>query len=191
MAVIRHYASILFGVLGAVLISQLPGFTLQYMHNLNGRLDEIRPIIQEFEADLVPYNYTVETALEECQISEGLLDALCDSFAEIAMRYDILLAHYEMLQAQTDYQRPIVLASGTAHRDIVESVVEEFTPAVPVDHSGLVFAGVGFVTSWVLFHITWWLFCLPFQQRRRRHQQRPTEKQKQFAHDHLHDVNFL
>ena len=119
MAVIRHYASILFGVLGALLISQLPGFTLQYMHNLNGRLDEIRPIIQEFEADLVPYNYTVETALEECQISEGLLDALCDSFAEIAMRYDILLAHYEMLQAQTDYQRPIVLASGTAHRDIV------------------------------------------------------------------------
>ena len=94
MAVIRHYASILFGVLGALLISQLPGFTLQYMHNLNGRVDEIRPIIQEFEADLVPYNYTVETALGECQTSEGLLDALCDSFAEIAMRYDILLAHY-------------------------------------------------------------------------------------------------
>jgi hypothetical protein len=192
MAVIRHYASILAGVLGAVVISQLPSFTLQYMHNLNGRLDEIRPIVQEFAADLVPYNYTVATALAECQISDGLLDVLCDSFAEIVVRYDMLFAHYEMLQAQTDYRRPLVLATGTAHRDIVESVMEEFQPAVPVDDAGLVFAGVGFVASWVLFHITWWLLCLPCRQRQRqrRHQQR-TEKEKQFVHEHIHDGNFL
>jgi len=190
--VIDHYLSIIAGVVGAVVVSQLPGFTLQYMHNLNGRLDELTPIVEEFKADLLQYNYTVEAALQECEISDGLLDALCESFEEIVIRYEILIFHYETLAAESDYSRPFVLA-GTAHMDILESVMEEFKPAVPVDDSGLIYAGVGFLSFWIAFHVLLWLLCLPCRRSRgtRSRETKQIAKEQQLPQHRRYDANFL
>jgi hypothetical protein len=195
--VLAHYFSIVVGILGGALTSQFPGFTLQYMQNLNGRIDELEPIVQEFKADLIQYNYTVDSVLDECDdngaVDHGLLSALCDSFLDVVVRYDTLQEHYDTLTAQSDYKRPFVLAK-TAHEDIVQSVMKEFKPAVPVDESGLVFAAVGVVLFWILFHVLLGILCLPCRQgKSRRAERRRKEKEQHLAQQQhrIYDAHVL
>ena len=157
-----RYLALLCGIAGAIVTSQLPGFTLQYMQNLNGRLDELEPIVDEFEADVLVYNYTLEEALEECIFATGLFDALCESFEDIVFRYEELLHHYEELSEASDYRRPFVLMKSS-RQEIIASVWEEFEPAVPVSNHGLVYTGCGFFTFFaglsILLHIVSYLCC--------------------------------
>ena len=141
------YVAIAFGVVGAVLVAQFPGFTVQYMQNLNGRIDELEPIVEEFRQDVAVFNYTIESALLECETADGLLDALCDTFEDILLRYEELKEHYELLDSRSGLVRPFQLMQ-TVHVDIAESVMEEFEPVVPTSEHGLMFAGFGFLVFW-------------------------------------------
>ncbi|MEQ1930408.1 MAG: DUF2937 family protein [Parvularculaceae bacterium] len=140
------------GIAGAVLGSQAPGFTLQYMQNLTGRVDELRPIVEQFDADVARYGYTREKALGECETSTGLLEALCTGYATTIRRFELLSAHLAELQAAGIYVRPILLIREAAEneviRDISESVMKEFKPAVPVTLDGAAYAAGGFAVLW-------------------------------------------
>lgn len=146
--VIDRYLPLFLGIAGALLASQLPGYALQYMQNLLGRLDELEPIVEEFAADVQEYNFTLEEALDECAMAIGLLDALCDTFAEVVLRYEDLRHHYQELEAASEYQRPFVLMRH-GRQEIVLSVWEGFEPAVPVTKHGFVYAGCGFLVCFV------------------------------------------
>lgn len=137
----------LLGVAGAVLGSQGPGFTLQYMQNLQGRIDELRPIVEEFDENIAAYGYTREQAIGECRTAAGLLDALCKTYVLAVKRYELLLVHKEELDAASDTVRPLVLAR-TQIDDITQSVYEQFKPAVPATTDGLIYAGGGFAVLW-------------------------------------------
>ncbi|WDI32659.1 DUF2937 family protein [Hyphococcus flavus] len=137
----------LLGVAGAVLGSQGPGFTLQYMQNLEGRIDELRPIVEEFDGNIAQYGYTRDQAMSECRTAAGLLDALCKTYVTAVQRYELLVAHKEQLDASTETVRPLVLARSFIP-DVAESVRGEFKPAVPVTTDGLIYAGGGFALLW-------------------------------------------
>ena len=137
----------LLGIGGALLASQGPAFTLQYMQNLQGRIDELRPIVEQFESDVAQYGYTRETAVAECSTATGLLDALCSTYRVTVARYDLLSAHMTELEAATDWTRPIVLAR-TYYREIAESVKGQYEPAVPTTLQGAAYAGGGFAVLW-------------------------------------------
>jgi hypothetical protein len=142
-----RFLALLLGIAGAALGSQAPGFTLQYMQNLAGRIDELRPIVEQFDADVLAYGYTREQALIECDISTGLLEALCGGYATTIRRFEELTLHMAELEAAGDYVRPLILARSFK-RDIIDSVMEEFKPAVPVTVDGAVYAGGGFAVLW-------------------------------------------
>ena len=142
-----RFIAIIMGLAGAAAASQAPGFTLQYMQNLNGRIDELRPIVEQFDRDVSAYGYTREQAMAECATADGLLDALCNGYETTIKRYELLTAHYAELTAASDYKRPIVLARSY-QQDIVESVYEEFEPAIPVTPHGFVYAGGAFFLFW-------------------------------------------
>jgi len=137
----------LLGIAGAVLGSQGPGFTLQYMQNLQGRVDELRPIVEEFDGNIAAYGYSREQALGECKTAAGLLDALCKSYVSAVERYEILTAHMAELEAASETVRPLVLAR-TQMRDISTSVYEQFKPAIPATVDGVIYAGGGFAVLW-------------------------------------------
>jgi hypothetical protein len=169
--ILDRWLCILTGVAGAVLASQLPGYTLQYMQNLRGRLDELEPMVREFELDVQQYNYTIDEALVECRNATGFLDALCNSFESTVLRWEDLHAHYSKLEAATDYARPFVLMKS-ANRDIANSVAKEFEPAIPANDQGFVYALVGFLLMsgiiTLLFHVLRCLCCRkPMTVRRR------------------------
>ena len=142
-----RFVAFLLGLAGAVLASQGPGFTLQYMQNLQGRVDEMRPIVIEFETNVAQYGYTRATAMSECATAEGLLDALCTSYRTTVVRFELLDAHLKQLNEASDWVRPLVLAR-TYYKEIAESVYKQFEPAVPANIHGAAYAAGGFAVLW-------------------------------------------
>ena len=159
-----RFLAFLLGVAGAVGASQAPGFTLQYMQNLNGRIDELRPLVEKFDADVGRFGYTRAQAMAECREATGLLNALCDSYRSTVVRYEELSAHYAELTIVSDYMQPVTLAK-THKQDIVESVMEEFEPAVPSTMTGAAYAGGGFVVFWLLASVLFAIITAPFRRR--------------------------
>ncbi len=144
---IGRFLAVVLGLAGAALGSQAPGFTLLYLENLQGRIDELRPIVEQFDADVGRYGYTRSTALAECESSAGLLEALCSGYATTIRRYEELSAHMMALKSVSDLKRPLILASSYK-RDIAESVMKQFKPAVPLASDGAIYAGGGFGVVW-------------------------------------------
>lgn len=142
------------GVAGAVAGSQAPGFTLQYMQNLTGRIDVLKPIVEQFDADVGRHGYTRAQAMAECETAQGLLDALCNGYETTVKQYEILTAHYAELTATSDFVRPIVVIREVAQnqlvRDIAQSTRKEYKPAVPTTLDSAAYAGGGFAVAWGL-----------------------------------------
>ncbi|MEX0646115.1 MAG: DUF2937 family protein [Parvularculaceae bacterium] len=144
---IGRFLAVVLGLAGAALGSQAPGFTLLYLENLQGRIDELRPIVEQFDADVARYGYSRTTALAECETSTGLLEALCTGYAMTIRRYEELAAHMATLKAASELKRPMVLAASYK-RDVAESVMKEFKPTVPLAIDGAIYAGGGFGVVW-------------------------------------------
>ncbi|MCB2112128.1 MAG: DUF2937 family protein [Parvularculaceae bacterium] len=133
----------------AVAASQGPAFSDQYMQNLTGRIDELQPIVEEFDAKVGEYNYSRAAAMAECSTASGLLEALCSTYETIVNRYETLLAHMAELNAASIWTRPLVLAR-TYKKDIAESVYSAFKPAVPATPEGFAYGGGGFLAGYIV-----------------------------------------
>jgi len=142
-----RFLAFLLGVAGAVIGSQGPGFTLQYMQNLQGQITSLEQVIDEFDENVAQYGYSRSQAIAECTSATGLLDALCGAYVSAVHRHELLTAHLAELEAASDIVRPLVLAK-TQMKDITMSVYEQFKPAVPATTDGLVYAGGGFAALW-------------------------------------------
>jgi hypothetical protein len=136
------------GVALAVAASQGPAFTDQYMQNLTGRIDELRPIVEEFDARVAEYDYTRASAMAECAAATGLLDALCSTYETTVARYEMLLAHQAELTAADIWMRPLVLLR-TYKKDIAESAYSVFKPAVPATPEGFAYGGGGLLVGYL------------------------------------------
>ena len=136
----------------AVAASQGPAFTDQYVQNLTGRIDELRPIVEEFDTKVGEYNYTRTTAMAECSTATGLLDALCSTYETVVARYEMLTAHMAELSAASIWTRPLILAR-TYKKDIAESVYSVFKPAVPASPEGFAYGGGGFLAGFLALSI--------------------------------------
>ena len=144
-----RFLAFILGVAGALIASQGPSFTLQYMQNLEGRVDEMTSIVEAQEKEIAVHGYTRETAMDECREATDLLDAFCSNYRMAVERLQYLTAHLDELNGATEYTRPLILAR-TYDRDIAMSVREQFEPAVPTTLHGAVYAGGGFVVAWGL-----------------------------------------
>jgi DUF2937 family protein len=159
------FLAMILGIAGALAGSQAPGFTLQYMQNLNGRVSELKPMVARFDADVAKYGYTRQNALNECEVATGLLDALCSSYGDAINRYEILSAHLQELQEASDLMRPVLIAKSY-QKDIAVSVMEEFKPAIPATIDGGIYAAGGFVGLWTAGSLLFGLLGAPFRRRR-------------------------
>ena len=142
-----RFLAFLLGVAGAVLASQGPGFTLQYMQNLQGRLDELETIVMQRDADVAAYGYTRASAVAECRTATDLLEAMCDGYARDVDRLAYLTSHLAELDAASDYTRPLILARSF-DQTIAQSVRTQFEPAIPATVHGAVYAAGGFAVLW-------------------------------------------
>lgn len=142
-----RFIAFLLGIAGAVAGSQAPGFTVQYMQNLQGRVDELTTIVEQYDENVAGYGYTRATAMAECRTATDLLDAMCEGYETSVDRLEWLSGHLAELEAATDYVRPLILARGY-DKSLFNSVRTQFEPAIPVTIHGAVYAGCGFAVLW-------------------------------------------
>ncbi|MEZ5892401.1 MAG: DUF2937 family protein [Parvularculaceae bacterium] len=145
--IMGRFLAFLLGIAGAVIGSQGPGFTLQYMQNLQGQITALEKVVEEFDTNIAQYGYSREQAMAECRTATGLLDALCGTYVSSVERFEMLTAHMAELSAVTDTVRPLILAKSQM-QDITLSTYEQFKPAIPATTDGAIYAGGGFAVLW-------------------------------------------
>ena len=163
---LSRFVSILFGAAGAVTASQAPGFTQQYMQNLDGRVAELRTIVDRFDGRLAGFGLTRAEGLEDCgaATSASVFEVLCDGIVEDVARYEALTAHQAKLRAAQDWARPVKLAADPM-MDIVDATRAQFEPAVPATATGAAYAGAGFLGGWGVLTMILGLVTMPFRRR--------------------------
>ena len=145
-----RFFAFLLGVAGALIGSQGPGFTLQYMQALQSAVDTLEISVAEMDEQLAIRGLTRSQAVAECERSTSkVLDAYCEEDMIKIARLEMLTTHLAELEAAGDYVRPLILAR-TYDRQIFDSTRKQFEPAVPATVHGAVYAAGGFAVLWGL-----------------------------------------
>jgi hypothetical protein len=131
-----------------VTASQGPEFSQQYRQRLGGAIDEMRTVIERFDADARANNESRESAIGRLR---GNRDDLA-SRQGAAMQGNVerlarLEAHRQLMLEAGPFSRVgLLLRDGDT--DLMRAVYREFKPAVPVTEEGVLSAAGGFVAVW-------------------------------------------
>lgn len=160
-----RFLALVVGVAGIVAGSQAPNYTAHYMQNMEGRIDELRPIVKSIDDDRDSIGYTREQAAETCAgTNEPLFQKDCVRNETIIARFEKLVASQLALKEASSLMRPILLAQSY-DRDIAENVLKEFQPAVPTTLDGAVYGGGGGLVAWIISRLLFGILGLPFRPR--------------------------
>jgi hypothetical protein len=143
------------GLLCAIAAAQLPELAQQYRQRLGGALDEVRTVVERFDADATNNELSREQALSR----------LAESSDDVVRRrgQDALL-NIQRLATLQDQQALVNASSATptlylltnADGDLLSATVADFQPAVPTTTEGLLYGGLGFLVGWSLVQMVSW-----------------------------------
>ena len=135
--------NLLFAIAGAVLLSQLPAFSDQYLQRLGGRLDQARfdvyRIAQAAEAEnmsLTAYIHTFTASDQSPHRRQGRI--MQEQITQLAR----LERAFGALRAAGDITRPIVFLRY-AETEMVASTLSDFSPGLPLSAAGFGYAMIG------------------------------------------------
>lgn len=145
---IGQFFARLLGVFGIVAGSQGPGYTLQYLQNLNGRVDELAAIVAQYDGIVDSLGLSRGEYLEDMraagrETAGRTADVIADTFA----RYDRLSGQLARLRQAEPMMRPVVLAQSY-DPDIASSVMQEFNWTLPLSPEGAAYAIGGGTALW-------------------------------------------
>ncbi len=162
----RRFLGLVGGVVLGLVLSQFPEYAQQYTQRLGGAVDELRVITQDFDRRASNAGLSREQAFARF---DGSPDAfIADHGASIEatfLRYEDLRQTLEEIQGATAVQR-FARLPDYLDSEIGQRTLESFQPAVPVTTEGFAYAGVGFVTGYILMAALATLIGLPFRRRR-------------------------
>jgi len=147
----RKAGLLLFGLVGALLLSQFPEFFQQYTQRLGGRLDEVTSQVAALEKrageagkDLPGYLRGFLLHRDVDVRREGL------ELQALVQRRVALEESYRALAGVDRWWR---IAQFAEHADwkIAASTLEVYRPAMPVTPEAAVYAGTGFGTGALIF----------------------------------------
>jgi hypothetical protein len=136
------------GLLGGVTASQGPEFAQQYRQRLGGAIDELKRVIERFDADAQAGGETRESAIARLR---GNTDDLASSQGTAMQanveRLERLELHREaMIQAGPFQRLAVMVREGDG--DVMEAAYRDFEPAMPVTEEGLLSTIIGFIAVW-------------------------------------------
>lgn len=157
--------ALLGGLAGAAGMSQFPEYSQQYTQRLAGAVDELRVVVEDFDASAQASGLTREEALAELSGSE-FLDRRQADMTRVINRYTRLQSNLITFENAGPFAR-LRLTPRVADPEIAAKAWDDFKPAVPLTPAGAVFAGIGYVSGWLGLAMLWSLIRLPFRRRRR------------------------
>ena len=138
------------GLLGGVAASQGPEFAQQYRQRLGGAIDELRRVVQRFDADAGANGQSREGAVDRLRTNpDNLVSRQGDAMRANIERLERLEQYRQAFIDAGPFQRLVVLARD-GDLDLMEATYRDFEPALPTTQEGVVAAGVGFAGGWGL-----------------------------------------
>jgi hypothetical protein len=122
--------------------AQGPAFVQAYLQRLGGHIDEARRTVATLQ------NAAVAKAVPDV----GSRDQLIESFA--TRLADLEASRVAILDASA-LARPVVMAFD-ADREIAAATAQAFTPTMPLDATGLIYALAGLALGWGLWELAQW-----------------------------------
>jgi hypothetical protein len=138
------------GLMGGVAASQGPEFAQQYRQRLGGGIDELRRVVQRFDADAGASRQSREGAIDHLKANpDNLVSRQGDAMRANIERLERLERHRQALIEARPFRRLGVLVRD-GDLQLMEAAYRDFEPAVPTTEEGLVAAGAGFLGGWSL-----------------------------------------
>jgi flagellar motility protein MotE (MotC chaperone) len=163
MAAVSRTVGLGAGLICAVAASQAPEFAQQYRQRLGGAIDELRTVVERFDADAASQNLDRQTALRRLSANPDPLAQRRAADASLnAARLSDLERQRSEMQNSGSFGRIVSLVSE-ADPDVIHGTTAAFEPAVPTTLEGAVAAGGGFVLGYGLIR----LLARPFRRRSR------------------------
>ncbi|NKM55057.1 DUF2937 family protein [Rhizobium anhuiense] len=150
MGPIARIIAIVAGLAGGTVFSQAPEFAQQYRQRIGGAIDELRVIVEDFNAQAAEHHLDRQQALNAyAQSSDGFLRDRGVSMRSTITRYDTLLSQQLHLGTAAPVAKPFVLL-GNADDVVFANTWRDFVPGVPVSFAGLVWGAIGFIGGWIV-----------------------------------------
>lgn len=131
------------GLICAVATSQLPEFTQQYLQRLGGAVDELRAVVERFDADAREMGLSRQEAVRRLATNPDELVKRRGLAAERDLsRFNRLAPHYFQMTRSTPLGRTIEFTQ--ADPQIARRTFDDYQPAMPLTIAGLVAAAIGF-----------------------------------------------
>ncbi|MFZ2100807.1 MAG: DUF2937 family protein, partial [Oricola sp.] len=144
MAWIARTVVVVAGIAGGIVTSQAPEFAQQYRQRLGGALQELRAVVEDFDADAAKSNLTRSQALSAYRASaNAFLRDRGVSIGATIRRYESLRRQAALFESWPDAVSPAVLV-GESDTELIGGAWQDFRPGVPVTFAGLIWAAIGF-----------------------------------------------
>ena len=162
--------SLAFGLIVSIVASQLPEYAQQYRQRLGGAIDELRAIVEQFDADAQNMGTNRNEALNRLyQNTDPFVRQRGQRMSETIAREQRLERQQANFATAGNFGRLTVLAQDF-DPGIARRAYETFEPALPVTWEGVIAAAVGFLGGLGLFRAA----AVPFRRARRpRHNPQP------------------
>ena len=162
----RRTLAVLGGLGLAVAFSQFPEYAQQYEQRLGGAVDELKILVDDFDADAGKFGLNRHDALQRYNSShDQFLVARGNSMNRTLSRYTQLSADLTNLQGAGPLQRVMHL-SDYFDSDISARALAAYKPAVPVTPEGFMWAIAGFLGGYFLVSAFIGFITLPLRWRR-------------------------
>jgi hypothetical protein len=156
------------GLFGGIAASQGPEFAQQYRQRLGGAIDELRRVVQRFEADAGANGHSREAAIGRLQTNpDDLVSRQGTAMRGNVERLERLERHRQAFVDAGPFQRLWVTARD-GDLDLMEATYRDFEAALPATQEGVVAAGAGFLGGWGITLLIGGLFRRLFGFGRRR-----------------------
>nr|WP_255679395.1 DUF2937 family protein [Jiella flava] len=130
------------------LFSQSAEFSQQYLQRLGGATDEMRAVVERFDASARAEQLPPDTAIAKLKASADTLAARQGRNAEInQQRYRELAAQYRTMLGSAPVMRPFELLQAPDW-PLVKRTGDDYRPAIPTTGDGVLFALFGFIVGW-------------------------------------------
>src|SRR5918998_4782546 len=138
---IARTMAVALGLFGGVAASQGPEFAQQYRQRLGGAIDELRRVVQRFEADAGANGHSREGAIDRLKTNpDNLVSRQGDAMRGNVERLERLERHRQAFVEAGPFQRLWVTARD-GDLDLMEATYRDFEAAVPATQEGVVAAG--------------------------------------------------
>lgn len=152
LALISGIIDRIFGLIGALIMSQFPQFFGQYMQRLGGHLQEAQLTLDRYIKAARSLGLSLQEYIHQHLVSqERIYTSSGEVIAELVERYESLKRSYQILENATPLNRWFLFVRQ-GDFTIAQQTWQEFTPGVPTTLEGIIYALGGLLLGWGIYN---------------------------------------